>query len=310
MKKVGLGCAAVLLAFVAATAGAFSQDGHMVSGAIAYEELRASSPRTIATIVDIMVQHPDRGTFEVALGHTTGEERTRRLFMEMARWPDDIRKGVYDHPTWHYASKPLADGRDPPSGAVGDRVNGSALQAYALNLSVATDTHAPATERAIALCWLFHLIADIHQPLHAADEHSAAYPDGDHGGNLRFILDPQTQQPSSLHWYWDRAATQSGEPAPVRAAELIAKYPRRGFNELNAHGSHADDFPRWAAESYTLARTDAYSSDLFTSSSEASAVALAPNYAANSAAVAERRLTLASYRLADLLATALADQAP
>jgi len=282
----------------------------MVSGAIVYEELRTKNPHLIAVIEDIMAQHPDRGTFEVALGHAAGDDRARRSFMEMARWPDDIRKSVYDHPTWHYASRPLADARDPPRGTVGDRANGSALQAYALNLSVAADTHAPAAERAIALCWLFHLVADIHQPLHAADEVSAQYPDGDHGGNLRYILDPQTQQPSSLHWYWDRAATQSADPAPVRATELLTKYPRRSFDELTAQGGRVDDFPRWAAESYALARSDAYRSDLVTASSEASAAALSPAYVVNSSTVAERRLTLAAYRLTDLLMATLTAQAP
>jgi len=36
--------------------------------------------------------------------------------------------------------------------------------------------------RAIALAWLFHLVGDIHQPLHTAQLFTVDYPQGDRGG--------------------------------------------------------------------------------------------------------------------------------
>lgn len=37
--------------------------------------------------------------------------------------------------------------------------------------------------KAIAVAWLFHLVGDIHQPLHTAQLFTIDYPKGDRGGN-------------------------------------------------------------------------------------------------------------------------------
>ena len=296
--------AALLLAALASPAVGFSPAGHMVTGAIVYDELRARHPIVLQHIVEIMAQHPDHGSFEVAMDPASGEGRTLRLLMEMARWPDDVRKSSYDHPTWHYASKPLFDPHRPPPGPLPGAAAGSALEAFALNVSVARDPRAPAAERAIALCWIFHLVGDMHQPLHAADRYSIDYPTGDHGGGLAYIIDPQTQGPMSLHWFWDQAVNRASDAAAPRATALQRRYPRSVFAQLATDG-HEDDMTRWTAESYALARTEAYRTDLATGVSEQQAAALTPGYAANAAGVAEEQLTLAGYRLADLLSIIL-----
>jgi hypothetical protein len=290
-----------LLAAAYQSAAAWSPEGHMVTGAMAYEELRATDPRVIEKILELMAQHPDHGSFEVAAKGATGEARGRRVFMEMARWPDDIRKGMYDHPTWHYASKPLIDPRRPPPAIPRDATAGSAVEAYALNLSVAGDPRAPAPERAIALCWVFHLVGDIHQPLHAADGYSADYPHGDHGGGLRYVRDPQSPQQSSLHWFWDQAANRSDDTAAARADDLRTTLPREKFAELAGRAKPAEEFVSWASASYALAAAQVYRADLSTSANEQQAPALSAAYVANSTAVAERQITLSGYRLADVL---------
>lgn len=284
------------------SAMAWSKPGHMVNAAIAYEELQAKDSRLARRIAELMAQHPDRGSFEVAINGVKDEERLRRLFVEMARWPDDVRGGAYDHPTWHYASKPIVDPSRPTATAPADAFAGSAIEAFALNAKVAGDVRAPASERAIALCWVFHLVGDIHQPLHAADWHSAKYPEGDLGGNRQYVLDPQTRQPISLHGYWDGVVGRSGEAGPAfeRGRELRAKYPRSGFTEI-AVKPNASDFVAWVVESHALARSQAYGSTLSTSPTPENAPALSAAYVADSTATAERRITLAGYRLADLL---------
>jgi hypothetical protein len=281
---------------------AWSKPGHMVHAAIAYEELRAKDPRLVQRIAELMSQHPDRGSFGVAVNGAREEERARRLFAEMARWPDDIRGGTYDHPTWHYASKPLIDPARPPATAPADAYSGSAIEAFALNAKVASDVHASAVERTVALCWIFHLVGDIHQPLHAGDWHSTLYPEGDLGGGRQYVLDPQTRQPTSLHGYWDGVISRTGEVTPAfeRARELRAKFPRSEFSELAAKPA-AGDFVGWAAESYALARSRAYAGNLSTSAAQDKAPALSAAYVADSTLVAEQRVTLAGYRLADLL---------
>ncbi len=295
---------ALALLVVASLAQAWSRSGHMITGAIAHEELLARDAHVIAKIEEILAKHPDRGTFAVALGTASGEERTRRLFMEMARWPDDIRTTVHDHPTWHYSAKPLVDSREPPRGPVPEHLSGAALEAFALNLRVAGDRNAPAAERAIALCWIFHLVGDMHQPLHAVDQFAVRFPHGDRGGGLQFVKEDSTSDVRSLHSFWDGIVAGTGETADALASarSLREKLPRSTFRQLVVP---AADMATWQRESARLGETLVYRSDLVTGASAQEARVLPAAYVADARAAGERQLTLAGYRLSDVLRTLL-----
>lgn len=56
-------------------------------------------------------------------------------------------------------------------------------------------------QRAIALAWLFHLVGDIQQPLHAAQLFTADYPNGDRGANEICVRVTETGQPMNLLGY-------------------------------------------------------------------------------------------------------------
>lgn len=295
---------AVLLAVVlpCSTALAWSRSGHMVSAAIAYDELSAQDRRVIERIVTLTEKHPDRGAFEVAIGRAKGEERSRRIFLELARWPDDIRGGVHDHPTWHYWSRPIVDSASPPAKMPEDVPEGSSYEAFALNLSVASDPRASAGERAVALGWIFHLVGDMHQPLHSVSQVSKRFPEGDHGGSLQFVIDPVAKEPVTLHWFWDDRVSRDGEPELVvrRAEDLMGRFPRAQFKALQPF-RNATEFSTWAQESYELARTVGYGPELRPSDSARTAPEQPKRYLDQSLQVAEQRLTLAGYRLTEVL---------
>jgi hypothetical protein len=282
----------------------------MVTAAIAYDELAASDPVVIDRIMAIMAHHPERGPFEVAIGRTTGAEKTRLTFLEMARWPDDIRGGAYDHPTWHAAFRPVIDTQDPPPKLPPDTVGYEAFEALPLNVHMARDALAPESERALALCWVFHIVGDIHQPLHTAQLYSRQFPDGDRVGSLAFVLDPKTHQPINLHWFWDDSVSQTDEPdgAFARAHELERKYPRAHFAEELARDKTPANIEAWADESYAAAKSVAYAPNRPRAMSAADAKLPDEAYVNATKAVAERRLTLAGYRLADLLRKMFAQQ--
>ena len=61
--------------------------------------------------------------------------------------------------------------------------------------------------KAIALAWLFHLVDDIHQPLHTAQLFTVEHPNGDRGGNEICVRVTQTGQPMDLHRFWDGVIT-------------------------------------------------------------------------------------------------------
>jgi hypothetical protein len=281
----------------------------MVSAAIAYDDLAASGDQAVIdTVVKLIASHPDKAAFEVAAGRTTGAERARRLFMQMARWPDDARGGVFDHPTWHYAFRPAVDGAHPPATAPPEAVDGAAIEALALNLKELGDPRAPAAARAQALCWLFHILGDIHQPLHSAQRFSQEFPDGDHGGSLEWVRDPETGEAISLHWFFDDSVSRTDDPdqAEARARQIEGQFPRPRLSELSPSPVLPQAFAHWAFdESYPLAKALAWRADAATGASRQTAAQLPAGYVAAVKAATARRMALAGYRLADVLRAAL-----
>ena len=70
--------------------------------------------------------------------------------------------------------------------------------------------------KAIALAWLFHLVGDIHQPLHTAQLFTVEYPKGDRGGNEICVRVTQARQPMDLHKFWDGVITSSSNLTRLR----------------------------------------------------------------------------------------------
>src|SRR5207237_9808740 len=67
------------------------------------------------------------------------------------------------------------------------------------------DASTSGDKKAIDLCWVEHLVGDIHQPLHAATHYSPAFPKGDSGGNNDMVLrdPPYPDSKANLHFVWD-----------------------------------------------------------------------------------------------------------
>ena len=302
MRRLTVILAALILAFNAHTAAAWSRPGHMVVAAIAYDDLMAHDPQIVATIDEIMAKHPDHAVFEVA-GGPRSDTRARKVFLEMARWADDIRGTPFDHPTWHYAGRPVIDKRSPPSPPPPDAASGAAMEAYALNLRVAGFKGASPAERAVALCWVFHLVGDIHQPLHMADQYTATLPEGDQGGNLQFVRDPRSGVFLNLHSFWDGIVRGNGDAAEAieRGANLAARYPRSQFKQLKKAAPTAADTATWAKESYDIAQKVAYRGDLVTGPTQQEGKPLTKAYVLEATTAGERQVVLAGYRLADVL---------
>jgi len=285
---------------------AWTRPGHMVSAAIAYREVMRTDPAAVTRILAIMAAHPEPAPFEVAIGRTTGEARAQRIFLEMARWSDDTRGSHYDHPTWHYLLRPLVDPATPPPSPPWYATSGNAVEALALNIAIARNPRASDRDRAVALCWIFHIVGDVHQPLHAAELFSRALPQGDFGGDRIYLIDPESGAPVKLHWYWDDAVSQLAEPdaALARADELISRFPRSAFSaELKGDIGRPPDVAVWSQESFEVARTLGLRADGPRALSPETALRPSPAYAAARKAAAEQRLTLSGYRLAEVIRT-------
>lgn len=178
------------------------------------------------------------------------------------------------------------------------------VAAYQHNVEIVQSAAAD-TEKAIALCWIFHLMGDSHQPLHAASLFTTQFPEGDRGGNLFYIRpNPSSTATVNLHSFWDNIllTDDTYDAAGARAAAIENEHPRSSLGELAE-----PHFETWVQkESFDLAVSAAYrQGNLKGSSDRNQGIPLPPDYAGEARGIAERRLALSSYRLADFLRTNL-----
>ena len=316
------------------SAHAWDHPGHMITANIAYSEVERARPDLIDKIGLLFMAHPDAAPFWVAAGAAKGKEAVRRKFVECARWADDTKFSPNDRPVWHTARWAIVAKDAPPeakaaAAAKHGKPVGQALDGLKLNFATLKNHESTNLERALAMCWVFHIVGDIHQPMHVSDLYSKDFPAGNAAATMSYIEDPVTKKPMPLHVLWDTNALRipSLEEVDRHTAAFIKKYPRSFFPELKAHPvSDPNAFEEWAKESHQVAVDWAYKLQtlpdpdkgqdadklmknmvkfILTGESHVKqAPKLPAGYWEKLQATAERRITLAGYRIADLLISA------
>ena len=135
-----------------------------------------------------------------------------------------------------------------------------------------------------------HVLADIHQPLHAADN-------DDRGGNRIEVSVGRRRHPKSLHSAWDVdfvKRAMMGEPQEEFVRELAAGH-ERGRARIEA-GNFAD----WARASWQLAHDYAYGQlpGFACGAPEPREERLPAAYSDGAAAIVREQLARAGFRLA------------
>jgi hypothetical protein len=244
---VGRGLLVVILVLLVVVSSAFAWNkaGHMVSGAIAYADLKPASPQTLTRVIALLKLHPHFETKwapRLAQFHLSSEEQDLYLFMLAARWPDDIRgDAAFHHGAWHYINLPYKPEGQAASVQTVDPPPENILRAYQTNLDILRST-APESTKAVALCWIFHLIGDVHQPLHTVALFATQFPppEGDRGGTRFYIRAREGAHTISLHTFWDDLILGSERFQSVRntatALRLQPDHARAQLHELtDAH---------------------------------------------------------------------------
>jgi hypothetical protein len=275
----------------------------MVTGAIAYSELKQNDPIAEATVIAILKDNPEfERLWQSQLAQVDETEQEQLLFMLAARWSDDIRRNNrYDRPKWHYINFPYSPDGEPAPITVREPDPENILTAFQENLNI-LQSNADESEKAIALCWIFHLIGDVHQPLHTTSLFTGQFPDGDRGGTRFYIRVRDDRATISLHKFWDDLIGSSRRFQFVRnrATELRLNqdYSRDALPELSE-----TEFDDWAKpESFELAKMVAYrNGTLEGSTDEDNGEVLPSDYPSAAQTVAQKRIVEAGYRLADLL---------
>lgn len=148
-------------------------------------------------------------------------------------------------------------------------------------------------ERLYALQFVLHLVGDIHQPLHASDDH-------DQGGNAETVKAATVSKKSgNLHGFWDtQFVTLQGKSKTAISKKLIAGITATQRTQWSS-GTPAD----WAKESFAIAKVDAYG-PLPTPTSPHH-YTLPKSYVTNAKGVVAQQLSKAGVRLAFVLNKAL-----
>jgi nuclease S1 len=273
-------------AALAPCAWAWGPQGHRTVGAIADRLLTPS-----ARVVVLKLLEADADKFGNASGRTTLEA--------VSVWADEIRGTPAEHGPWHYDDVPVC-GSEPKARYCPDgQCNSEELKRL---IGVLADPRASPRERNEALKWVVHLVGDLHQPLHAADN-------DDRGGNLVPVAleGVRTRGRENLHRVWDNDLvtlalhTRNRQQPPGNIDALAAE--ARTLAGKAGQGSPDG----WAFESNNLARNVAYHYAAFACHTvPPGIVVLDAAYQADAVQIVHERLLLAGARLADLLNRVLA----
>lgn len=292
----------LLLAAASEDAFAWHDTGHMIVAQIAYLRLR---PAAKARVDELLLPQPGkRPLIHLCAGYYTPEtcERTYDP-ITVAVWMDDLRGDSLNesYAPWHYINvRPVFDGVPERSDVGAEPEN--VLSRINWSISTLRQGTGSATKDAEALGFLYHLVGDVHQPLHAITRYSHAQPDGDAGGNGFKVEMPPETHINNLHSFWDAAGgafgvvvlrrplDQAGKHRILALAEEIAKeYPADATPEWNDLDPHT-----WVIESNTLARQVAYARIK-------EGEAPSPAYTDEAQKLSRKRLAIAGYRLAGVL---------
>jgi hypothetical protein len=199
--------------FATSTAYSWNSRGHKIAVSIAYDQLGQTKK---AMFTELLKRHPYSDEWLEDYEKESGIELGRYLFIRASVWPDDV-KGVesnfpFINESWHYVNFRV----DYKNGHLTERLSPQADILYAMGWGkmIMTQKWKESSgqkgfrytddSKAVALSWILHLIADMHQPMHCATLYNEFYPKGDAGGNRVYIRKKDNAKTTySLHSYWD-----------------------------------------------------------------------------------------------------------
>lgn len=306
---------------------AWNAAGHKLSGLIAYENL---SPEVRTRIAEIVKNHPKfNDDFKVPffVKKSGVDAENKWIFMQMAIWPDiakgytDTDRSEFNRTKWHYINEPVyLSSLDKefykdtlPTNLKRDYHNHyfknyNIAQSYSMIVDSIKTKNVEKDVEAVFLCWIFHQIGDIHQPLHSSALFSRdKFYTGDKGGNDIYLENIGR----SLHSYWDGILSESywGESKISKQYNRIKK--DNITLKMATEGQNILEMDRWIDESNRLCKAIVYTPEILKQVYEADVygrkvnVKMTTKYFANykhsCEAVANRRIFEAGLRLAKIL---------
>lgn len=265
--------ALVLIAWcVSLPAHAWSAQGHRITGHVANAHLTEVTRAQLRELV---------GTDDLA---------------RVATWMDDERDSlsqrIPDSPRWHYENRSVCVRTSKqnacPRGACVTRQ----IQEH---IDILRNPRSNREQRAHAVRILAHLVGDLHQPLHLADN-------DDRGGNETFVRVPNEREPLRLHEVWDTTLIKLN--MQKRGAHAYAQLLMR-THAANIESWRDGSLETWANETHDIGRKMAYAQLPGFACGGAprrrAPRTLADEYLSEARTITERQLTRAGLRLARVL---------
>ena len=265
----------------AAPAAAWGEFGHRTTASIALANVQ---PETRAAIARLFPYAERLGTPECPLEDLE----------DASVWPDCVRaqgsRWAYTAP-WHYRTAPICEAFNPRANcASGNCVTAQIERAQ----RVLSDETLPPNVRLEALAFMVHFAGDVHMPLHSGDRE-------DRGGNDREVtygIAPGL----NLHWAWDGPLAERA----ISSAQPVLTRRYSAEERATLGGKTADE---WGRESWQTARDFVYPEAFDRPPCEGELpkeTTLTQEDIVRALPVAERRITQAGLRIADLLDAAFA----
>jgi S1/P1 Nuclease len=280
----------------------WNNTGHMVNARLAWRKLN-DEQRSLA--IKILKKHPHYGEFLKA-DQPDGYSEDEWAFLRAATWPDWVRthyKGEYHHATWHYINYPFV--------APGSKIDPARHQppmdeeniVRQLQFAIAKVKNGNQEDRAIYLCWILHLVGDIHQPLHTTALFSDTFPEGDRGGNLAYVVLRDGAKKTKLHPMWDGLLGNSTSASALgRVVKQVEDLPTKDQDVIKQSVENNKTVESWAKESFEIAKKSAYLEGRLPIGAEhedAGKIAVAPaDYVQKAGHVARVQVAKAGSRLA------------
>ncbi len=245
---LALALVACSVALMPRSALAWGDEGHRIVALVADQFLETAVRTKIAAMLaadaDTLTAH------DIASAATWAD-----------RYRDFDRNGDRQHyqqtRNWHFVDVELGDPNldracfghpAQPAGTVAS--NGPAqacvvdkVEQFVVELA---DPRTDPEERIVALKFVLHLVADLHQPLHTADDHDA-------DGNRKRVT-ASGFRPGNLHHFWDTEWVRRLGDDPRQIANTLTAAISDEQRQAWSYRSAAD----WAMESFAVARKDAY----------------------------------------------------
>jgi hypothetical protein len=225
IRLILCGIATGLFLAVAATVQAWAPEGHEIIAIVAEQRLEPTTRKAVEALLQ------------------------GASFVKAANWADQVRNK--QTAPWHYVNIELSETQyEPAKHCPNNQCVIGQIQRFRKTLA---DPSVPHAKRRKALKYLIHFIGDLHQPLHAGENH-------DRGGNdvpVQFMgqmMNPFSKKPWNLHAVWDSGILEQSDPDPHHVAVTLNIWLESRSEKAFLTGSVAD----WAMQAHDIARDHAY----------------------------------------------------